>query len=259
MYERDKNHPCIIMWSLGNESGYGEVHDKMARWIRNKDSSRILMYEPASYGPRSDHSNSSYYSSLLNYNKLVSEMATDILCPMYARINDCITLANMYPDLPVIQCEYSHMMGNSGGNLVDYWQSYHRFPRLQGGFIWDWVDQGLQVGTVQGGSKWAYGGDFGEIFHDSNFCLNGLNWPDRGLGPILAQYHFNSGATENVFTKYNGGASNDDLFSRIVLCNHIYGLASKKPSDLLHEMDHVDLGTHLVRITHVTHSLTTIL
>lgn len=70
MYERDKNHPCIIMWSLGNESGYGEVHDRMAKWIRNKDPTRLLMYEPASYGPRSDHSNNSYYSSLLNYNKL---------------------------------------------------------------------------------------------------------------------------------------------------------------------------------------------
>lgn len=163
---------------------------------------------------------------------------------MYARINDCITLANMYPDMPVIQCEYSHMMGNSGGNLVDYWQSYHRFPRLQGGFIWDWVDQGLHVGNILGGSKWAYGGDFGEVFHDSNFCLNGLNWPDRGLGPILAQYHFNSGVTENMFTKYNGATSarGDDLQSKVVLCNHIYGLASKIPSDLLHEMVHVDLG-----------------
>ena len=98
MYERDKNHTCIICWSLGNESGYGAIHDIMADWIRKTDPQRIISYEPASYGPRDGE----------------RSMATDILCPMYARITDCITLANMFPDMPLIQCEYSHMMGNSG-------------------------------------------------------------------------------------------------------------------------------------------------
>jgi hypothetical protein len=73
------------------------------------------------------------------------------------------------------------MMGNSGGNLSDYWLTFRRFPRLQGGYIWDWVDQGITVVNSQGQAMWAYGGDFGELEHDANFCLNGLNWPDRGL------------------------------------------------------------------------------
>lgn len=148
MYDRDRVHPCIVFWSLGNESGYGKVHDKMAAWIRSRDHSRILMYEPASYGPREDG--------------IHRTMATDILCPMYARVEDAIKLANIFPDYPLIQCEYAHMMGkisqrfkqkhhsniyesivgNSGGNFNEYWESFHRFPRLQGGFIWDWVDQG---------------------------------------------------------------------------------------------------------------------
>lgn len=97
MYYRDRTHPCVILWSLGNESGYGIVHDEMAAWIRAKDPSRLIMYEPASYGPREDNP--------------TRTKATDILCPMYSRIGDCIKLANIFPDLPLIQCEYSHMMG----------------------------------------------------------------------------------------------------------------------------------------------------
>jgi hypothetical protein len=173
MVERDRVHPCIIIWSLGNESGYGAVHDKMAAWIRVRDPTRKLMYEPASYGPREDSSH--------------RVMATDILCPMYARVEEAIKLANIFPDYPLIQCEYAHMMGNSGGNLNEYWESFHRFPRMQGGFIWDWVDQGISIIDAKGGLKWAYGGDFGEVEHDANFCLNGLNWPDRGLGWVLSR------------------------------------------------------------------------
>ena len=87
--------------------------------------------------------------------------------------------------MPLIQCEYAHMMGNSGGGLGDYWRGFRFHPRLQGGFIWDWVDQGISVCDSRDRLKWAYGGDFGEIEHDGNFCLNGLNWPDRGLGWVL--------------------------------------------------------------------------
>lgn len=171
MYERDKTHPCIIGWSLGNESGYGTIHDKMAAWIRHTDPSRFVMYEPASYGPREENPS--------------RDVATDILCPMYARMEDCIKLGNMYSDMPLVQCEYAHMMGNSGGNLAEYWEGFRLHARLQGGFIWDWVDQGISVVDSQERLKWAYGGDFGEVEHDGNFCLNGLNWPDRGLGWVL--------------------------------------------------------------------------
>lgn len=174
MFYRDKVHPCIIGWSLGNESGYGLIHDKMASWIRKEDSTRVLFYEPASYGYRDELNGqrSQYYG----------KMATDVLCPMYARVDSAIKLANIFPDMPLIQCEYAHMMGNSGGNLDQYWTYFRKFPRLQGGFIWDWSDQGISVLDAQGNCKWVYGGDFGEINHDSNFCLNGLTWPDRGLG-----------------------------------------------------------------------------
>ena len=102
MYERDKNYPCIIIWSLGNESGYGHIHDEMANWIRLQDPTRLIMYEPASYGSRNDSVN----------------VATDILCPMYSKIEDSIKLANMFPDSPVIQCEYAHMMGMNFNSLI---------------------------------------------------------------------------------------------------------------------------------------------
>ncbi len=181
MYLRDKTHPCIIAWSLGNESGYGIAHDQMAEWIRKEDRTRVLMYEPASYGPRVPPPGQETALSVSHKSNNFKQLATDILCPMYMRIEDCIKLANMFPDMPLIMCEYSHMMGNSGGNLQDYWKAFTQYSRLQGGFIWDWVDQGIAVTDSQNKLKWAYGGDFGEIVHDLNFCLNGLNFPDRGL------------------------------------------------------------------------------
>ena len=105
---------------------------------------------------------------------------------MYSRIEDAVKLANVYPDLPLVLSEYSHMMGNSGGSLSAYWEAFKQYPRLQGGFIWDWVDQGIAVTNSQNRLKWAYGGDFGEVTHDANFCLNGLCWPHRGLAwPLL--------------------------------------------------------------------------
>lgn len=179
MIERDKNHACIIVWSLGNEGGYGKAHDKLAQWVRKKDPSRKVMYEPASYGQRLVTNSNNASTAAANAAK---NLATDILCPMYARVDDCIIMGNRYPDLPLILCEYSHMMGNSGGNLSDYWTAFIVHSRLQGGFIWDWVDQGIAAKNARGDYIWAYGGDFGESQHDSAFCLNGLNWPDRGFG-----------------------------------------------------------------------------
>ena len=186
MVLRDKTHPCIIGWSLGNESGYGRNHDIMANWIRQYDKSRVLFYEPASYGPRASVKGSTPSTSEI----VGGTVATDVICPMYARVNDCLQLAKLYPELPVILCEYAHMMGNSGGNLDEYWNAFETYPRLQGGFIWDWVDQGISAVDSTGQYVWAYGGDFGENDHDANFCLNGLNWPDRGLGRALdGMYH----------------------------------------------------------------------
>lgn len=123
MYERDKNHPCIIIWSLGNESGYGSTHDLIASWLEREDRTRALMYEPASYGPRNANG---------------SALATHILCPMYARVSDCVRLANTFPDYPLIQCEYAHAMGNSGGGLNEYWNAYRFYPRLQVTYLGDY-------------------------------------------------------------------------------------------------------------------------
>jgi hypothetical protein len=148
----------------------------MSQWIREFDNSRVLFYEPATYGPRENFRSAEVDDSIV---------ATDILCPMYSRVNDCLQLINKYPQMPLILCEYAHMMGNSGGNLDDYWRAFHMHPRLQGGFIWDWVDQGLSTTDSKGYCFWAYGGDFGEKDHDGSFCLNGMNWPDRGFGRAL--------------------------------------------------------------------------
>lgn len=168
MVERDKPHPSVVAWSLGNESGYGATHDAMADWVRRRDPSRLLMYEPASYGALEGGG---------------GRASTDLICPMYARLELCGELLRRFPDMPLVQCEYSHMMGNSGGGLAEYWAAFRRLPRLQGGFIWDWADQGIEVldSAAARGRRWAYGGNFGEEYHDGNFCLNGLVWPDRGL------------------------------------------------------------------------------
>lgn len=223
MFHRDRAHACIIGWSLGNEAGYGVVHDAMAAWLRERDSSRIVMYEPASYGPRDgadltgikgpdtihggaikppaplvsikpapkDTQESSWnilslFSSPSAENDEIIPLkaavtssaidragvsvATDVVCPMYARVEECVQLSKLFPAMPLIQCEYAHMMGecacvaeltvklhlhlflnifstsgNSGGGLNKYWELYFNkkdHPRIQGGFIWDWVDQG---------------------------------------------------------------------------------------------------------------------
>ncbi|HYF50380.1 MAG TPA: glycoside hydrolase family 2 TIM barrel-domain containing protein [Planctomycetota bacterium] len=161
MVERDKNHPCVIFWSLGNESGYGPAHDAMAGWIRGFDPWRVVHYESCYGGP-----------------------ASDVICPMYSSIEHCLKLANDPKEYrPVILCEYAHAMGNSSGNLHVYWDQMWTHPRLQGGYIWDWADQGILVTAKDGRKYWAYGGDFGDKPNDGTFCNNGIVWPDRSLHP----------------------------------------------------------------------------
>ncbi|KAG9456219.1 hypothetical protein H6P81_000727 [Aristolochia fimbriata] len=169
MVERDKNHACIIYWSLGNESGYGPNHAASAGWIRSKDPSRLLHYEGG--GSRTS--------------------STDVVCPMYMRVWDIIKIANDPQETrPLILCEYSHAMGNSNGNLHAYWEAIDNIEGLQGGFIWDWVDQGLLKEGHDGKKYWAYGGDFGDTPNDLNFCLNGIMWPDRTPHPVVNEVKF---------------------------------------------------------------------
>ncbi len=167
MVERDKNQPCIITWSMGNEAGNGINFEAAYRWIKQRDPARPVQYEQACTGASPD-------------------VNTDINCPMYATIENIIARANDNTNLPVIQCEYEHTMGNSGGNLADYWLAIEAHRRLQGGYIWDWVDQGIEKTTPDGKATfYAYGGDFGDFPNDSNFCFNGLVTPDRSANPHL--------------------------------------------------------------------------
>jgi beta-galactosidase len=180
MVLRDKNHPSIIGWSLGNESGYGRNHDRMADWIRDYDPTRVLHNE----GSLKDH----WAQSGNNYGA-GGERANDLLCPMYPHINDVIEAGKKGTDpRPFIMCEYSHAMGNSNGNLKEYWDAIHSIEGLQGGFIWDWVDQGLQEIGPDGKPYWAYGGDYGDRPNDVNFNINGLIWPDRTPHPAMFEF-----------------------------------------------------------------------
>ncbi|MGB4291303.1 MAG: glycoside hydrolase family 2 TIM barrel-domain containing protein [Bacteroidales bacterium] len=170
MVERDKNHPSVIIWSMGNEAGDGHNFLNAYKWIKERDKTRPVQYERA--------------EKMTN----APERHTDIWCPMYARIEYLENYAkDEKNDRPLIMCEYAHAMGNSVGNLQDYWDVIEKYPKLQGGFIWDWVDQGLVKTSETGEKFWAYGGDFGPegITSDGNFCINGLVWPDRTPHPSL--------------------------------------------------------------------------
>ncbi len=176
MVERTKNHACVILWSLGNETGYGPNHDALAGWIRHTDPSRPLHYEGAVSRSHGQHWEA-------------GKLATDITCPMYPSVAEIIDYAqDDKATRPLIMCEYAHAMGNSCGNLREYWDAIKTYPGLQGGFIWDWVDQGLLKTDENGRSYWAYGGDFGDEINDYNFCINGLIWPDRTPHPALYEY-----------------------------------------------------------------------
>jgi beta-galactosidase len=164
MLERDKNHPCVIFWSMGNEAGNGVNFDTCYNWIKQRDPSRPVHYERAELGRN-----------------------TDVYCPMYPDIEYLAEYASKPQARPLIMCEYAHGMGNSTGNLQDYWDTIEHYPQLQGGSMWDWVDEGIEQHDKNGRVYYAYGGDFGPpgTPSDSNFCINGLVLPDRTPHPGL--------------------------------------------------------------------------
>lgn len=177
MLQSNRNHPSIIIWSLGNESGGGSNHEAMYHWLKRNDPSRPVQYE----GGGADST------------------TTDIICPMYARVDRDQPIPTVPKwgikkwislpgeQRPLILCEYAHAMGNSLGNFADYWQAFRDYPRLQGGFIWDWADQAISKTFDDGSVGWAYGGDFGDKPNDRQFCMNGLVFPDRRAHPSLIE------------------------------------------------------------------------
>nr|WP_322725549.1 glycoside hydrolase family 2 TIM barrel-domain containing protein [Streptomyces spongiae] len=190
MVLRDKNHPSVIIWSLGNESDYGANHDAAAGWVRRHDPTRPIQYEGAA-----------------KLDWAATDDASDIACPMYAPIEDCVAHAlSGEQTRPLIQCEYSHAMGNSNGTLADHWAAIESTPGLQGGFIWEFWDHGIlqrvsdgrpagragaglyEGGVAAPGLRWAYGGDFGETIHDGAFIADGVVFPDRTPKPALYEH-----------------------------------------------------------------------
>ncbi|KGE19535.1 glycoside hydrolase family 2 TIM barrel-domain containing protein [Paenibacillus wynnii] len=166
MLQRDKNHPSIVIWSLGNESFGGDNFVAMHDFLKKEDPSRLVHYE-----------------GLFHYRE--SDVASDIESTMYISPADVEQYALNDPKKPYILCEYSHAMGNSCGGLHLYWEVFEKYDILQGAFIWDWIDQAIRLKQADGSMHMAYGGDFGESPHDGNFCGNGLIFADRSVSPKL--------------------------------------------------------------------------
>src|SRR5690606_35412177 len=159
MYERSKNHPSVIIWSLGNECGNGPVFYEAYDWLKQRDASRLVQFEQAG-----EHRN------------------TDIVAPMYPHMNSIWHYAKATDKTrPYIMCEYAHAMGNSTGNFKDLWDIIKAYSHMQGGFIWEWMDHGMATDDGYGNKFWAYGGDLGgfHLQNDENFVADGLVNPDR--------------------------------------------------------------------------------
>jgi beta-galactosidase len=177
--ERDKNHTSVIIWSMGNEAGMGVNFEKCYEWIKHRDSSRPVEYEPAS-----------------------ATTFSDIYCPMYPSPDDMVyhvKYDSKNNHKPFILVEYAHAMGNTDGNFNDYWDTIRKYyPHMQGGYIWDFVDQGFQKITDRGDTIWSYGGDYGvNMPSDQNFNDNGLVAPDRSLHPQMLEV---KKEYQNIFT-----------------------------------------------------------
>lgn len=191
MFAADKNHPSIIIWSLGNECGNGPVFYDAYDWLKQVDSTRPVQFEQAG-----------------------ENRNTDIVCPMYPGIKSMKSYASADKKRPYIMCEYAHAMGNSGGNFQEYWDIINSSKHMQGGFIWDWVDQGIKTKNAEGKIFWAYGGDLGaeKLQNDENGCADGVIFSNRTPKPALYEikkvyqnidFHFSGSNELAVVNRFN--------------------------------------------------------
>lgn len=173
LVSRDKNHPCVIIWSLGNETGHGDNMVEACRWVRACDPTRLVNYESITHPVMCD-----------------DIPGLDVMGRMYIPIPELESLLKDDTDSrPIYLSEYIHCMGNSPGDIEDYWQLMQRYPRFFGGFIWEWCDQAMDAGkTDDGRVKYLYGGDFGEFPHCGNFCVDGIIYPDRRVHTGLLEF-----------------------------------------------------------------------
>ncbi|HEY7047977.1 MAG TPA: glycoside hydrolase family 2 TIM barrel-domain containing protein [Jatrophihabitantaceae bacterium] len=176
--ERDKNHPSIVMWSLGNESGTGRNLAAMSEWVHDRDPSRPVHYE-GDWDSGSVDVYSRMYATPEEVDAIGRGAEPQTKDPSF----DAHRRA-----LPFVLCEYAHAMGNGPGGLLEYQQLFEKYPRCQGGFVWEWIDHGIRQCTDDGREFFAYGGDFGEVLHDGNFVMDGLLFADRTPSPGLAEF-----------------------------------------------------------------------
>jgi beta-galactosidase len=176
--ERDKNHPSVIMWSLGNESGHGDNLAAMSDWAHDRDPSRPVHYEGDW-----DSGYVDVYSRMYAPHAEVDEIGKAAEPPTVDPALDAHRRS-----IPFVECEYAHAMGNGPGGLAEYQELFERYPRIAGGFVWEWIDHGIRQRTTDGREFLAYGGDFGEPLHDGNFVMDGLLFADRTPSPGLVEY-----------------------------------------------------------------------
>ncbi len=237
--QRNYNHPAVIIWSMGNEAGFGPNFENVYRWIRKEDTTRPVQYEPAG----------------------LNEF-TDIYCPMYLEPDQCEKYALSNPSRPLIQCEYAHAMGNSEGGFKEYWDLIRKYPKYQGGFIWDFVDQSLHKKSKDGVMYYAYGGDYNKYdASDNNFLDNGLIGPDRIENPHMHEvgYFYQSiWATAADLSKGEVNVYNENFFRDL---NNYYAAwellvnGKKVQSGTVPDLDVQPHETKMIRLSYSLNSI----
>ena len=232
MVQRDKNRPCIVMWSMGNESAYGCNFEKALAWTKNFDPDRITQYESARYRN---------YDITYDYDNL------DLYSRMYPSLQEIEDYLKNDGSKPFLLVEYCHSMGNGPGDFEDYFQMIHKDDRMCGGFVWEWCDHAIAHGTAENGkTRYYYGGDHGETIHDGNFCMDGLVYPDRTPHTGLLEY-------KNVYRPVRI-VSYDQENGQMVLHNYMDFDDLKDYVDIFYEMTQDGLTVEKGKLANVVAS-----